>query len=229
MPTRRARAFASASPGSRKSYPHLSTCLGRQCALAKLNNPLMQEWSLFRAASLARQWEEIVRFVRHLNPQTALLGNAPMNQEDNVGFIYGVDLGQLLQCGDAVWSEEDNSAAGRLTAVWFHKFVATKPLAPWARPSLFGRIPTASRAIRNPHILGMAEALAFNDAGLGVVAGEDEGSNKPPEEIRQYIRFFWSHIADLRHTIPVTDAGVLRSFASTQFNPSQSLFSLGAL
>jgi hypothetical protein len=57
-----------------------------------------------------------------------------------------------------------------------------------------------------------------------VVAGGDARSNDP-EEVRRYVRFFWSHITDLRHTTPVTDVGVLRSFASIQFNPSQSLFS----
>jgi hypothetical protein len=46
----------------------------------------------------------------------------------------------------------------------------------------------------------------------------------PPRYI-EYIRFFHSHIQDLRNTRPVTDVGILRSFASIEFNSTKSLVS----
>jgi hypothetical protein len=193
--------------------------------IAELRNPLMQEWSLFRAASLAQRFGEIERFIRSLNPDAAMIGNPTMHQDVNVGFIYGVDLGQLLEHGDGVWTEEGNfpdwSADGRLVSQ-IRSFKAARAMG----QTLFvwQNLTGYEAYQQHPQVLRLAEALAYNDANLGVVSGGDARSNDP-EEIRRYVRFFWSHIADLRRTVPVTDVGVLRSFASIQFNPSQSLFS----
>ena len=193
--------------------------------IAELRNPLMQEWSLFRAASLAQRFGEIERFIRGLNPNAAMIGNPTMNQDSNVGFIYGVDVGQLLEHGDGVWTEEGNfpdwTADGRLVSQ-IRSFKAARAMGQtlFVWQNLTGYEPYQ----QHPQVLRLAEALAYNDANLGVVAGGDARSNDP-EEVRRYVRFFWSHIADLRHTTPVTDVGVLRSFASIQFNPAQSLFS----
>jgi len=138
----------------------------------------------------------------------------------------GVDLGQLLEHGDGVWSEEPSlpqwTADGRLVS----RIRSYKAARAMGQPLFVWQNLTGYKDYQeSPEVLRLTEALAYNDANLGVVAGGDAGGNDPPEEVRRYIRFFWSHIADLRHTTPVTDVGVLRSFASTQFNPSQSLFS----
>ena len=171
--------------------------------LAELNNPLMQEWSLFRAASLARQWEEIVRYVTHLNPQTVMLGNAPINQEDNQGFNYGMDLGQLLQHGDAIWSEEDNAARWTTDDRLVSQIRSFKAARAMGQTLFMWQNSNGLKGYQKPpHVLGMAEALAFNDAGLGVVAGEDEGSNVPPEEIRQYNWLLVAHRRPAPHRRP---------------------------
>jgi hypothetical protein len=192
--------------------------------IAELRNPLMQEWSVFRAATLAQRFGEIERFIHKLDPSAVMIGNPTMNQDSNVGFIYGVDLGQLLEHGSGVWTEEGNfpdwTADGRLVSQ-IRSFKAARAMGQtlFVWQNLTGYEPYQ----QHPQVLRLAEALAYNDANLGVVAGGDALS-KDPEEVRRYVRFFWSHIADLRGTEPVTDIGVLRSFASIQFNPSQSLF-----
>ena len=73
-----------------------------------------------------------------------------------------------------------------------------------------------------PQELRLAEALAYGDASMGVVAGGSAGD--PPPVTRRYVQFFRANLKDLVHTSEVADVGVLRSFASTQFNPSQSNF-----
>ena len=192
--------------------------------IAELRNPLMQEWTLFRAASLAQRFGELARYIHGLNPNAAMIGNPTMHQEGNVGFIYGLDLGQLLEHCDGVWTEEPNlpdwTADGRLVSqIRSYKAARAMGQTLFVWQNLAGY----DAYQKSPQVLRLAEALAYNNANLGVVAGGDARSNDP-EEIRRYVRFFWSHIADLRHTTPVTDAGVLRAFASVQFNPSQGLF-----
>jgi hypothetical protein len=193
--------------------------------IAELRNPLMQEWSLFRAASLAQRFGELSQYIHGLAPNAAMIGNPTMHQEGNVGFVYGLDLEQLLAHCDGVWTEEPNlpewTADGRLVS----QIRSYKAARAMGQTLFVWQNLTGYEAYqKSPQVLRLAEALAYNDANLGVVAGGDARSNDP-EEILRYMRFFWSHIADLRHTTPVTDAGVLRSFASIQFNPSQSLFS----
>jgi hypothetical protein len=199
---------------------------GPPVSIPELNNPLMQEWSMFRAASIAMRWRELADYTHLLNPEALIIGNPTMNQDSNVGFMYGVDVGQLLEHGDGVWSEEPNLAHwtedGRLVSqIRSYKAARTMGQTLFVWQNLAGYKPYQDL----PEVLRLAEALAFNDANLGVAAGGDVGGNDLSEEVRQYIRFFWAHIADLRHTAPVTDVGVLRSFASTQFNPAHGLFS----
>lgn len=68
----------------------------------------MQEWALFRAWSLAERYKELTDYIHKLNPETAVQGNPTMNLDDNVGFLYGIDHGQLLEGGDMIFREEPN-------------------------------------------------------------------------------------------------------------------------
>ncbi|MBI3852054.1 MAG: beta-galactosidase [Verrucomicrobia bacterium] len=199
---------------------------GPPVMIAELKNPLMQEWSLFRSASLAQRWGELDRYIHQLNPHAAIIGNPMMYQEGNVGFLFGVDLGQLAEHGDGLWTEEPNLPQWTADNRLISRIRSYKAARAMGQPLFVWQNLTGNEDYqKSPQVLRLAEALAFNDANLGVVAGEDAGGNEPSEELRRYIHFFWSHLADLRHTTPVTDVGVLRTFASTQFNPSHSLFS----
>ena len=187
--------------------------------LPELKDPLMQEWARFRCASLAEWWGETRAYIRELNPEVALLGNPTMAPAINGGFIYGFDLPQLLLHSELIWSEEANqprwTTDGRLVSLT-RSYKAARSMG---RSLMI----TQGLHMEGPRILRVAEAIAYNDLNVGVVAGGWEfGSNRFPDEIQRYVNFFRSHVKDLAHTTPVTDVAILRSFASIEFNPARS-------
>ena len=93
-----------------------------------------------------------------------------------------------------------------------------KPLFHWQ--DLAG-YPAYAKAPAN---LRLAESLAYDDANLGVIAGGDVEKNDPPAVVNRYVNFFHSNLKYLTHTKEIGDVAILRSFASTQFNPAQSNF-----
>ena len=184
----------------------------------------MQEWARFRAASIAARYAEYDAYVHQLNPEVALEGNPNLNFALNKGFTQGVDLSQLLQHGDIVWSEEPNhaewTADGRLVSK-IRSFKAVRSMG----KSLF--VYTGGMRGHSPATLRLAEAMAYNDMNLGDVAALEEtrpdgvGLMAEPEGA-PYIDFFHRHAADLTGTTSVADAAVLRSFSSVEFDPAQS-------
>jgi hypothetical protein len=191
--------------------------------LAELTNPMMQEWAHFRAASLAKRFSEFAQYIHKLNPAAAMIGNPTMNLESNVGFMYGVDPERLFPTADGIWTEEPNlpqwTADDRLVSqIRSYKAARAmgRPLFHWQDLTGYAEYQHAPAELR------LAESLAYDDANLGVVAGGDAGGNQPPPVFRDYIRFFHSHLQDLVHTREIADVAILRSFPSTQFNPSRS-------
>jgi len=198
--------------------------------LEELRNPLMQEWACFRATSLAQRWRELVGYIRELNPEVAVQGNATMYLHTNAGFSHGVDPSLLFDHGDYLRTEERNQAewtadgrlislirpykAARVMGKAMHVWQASKSPMDWqarSRPEKW----------QSPVELRLAEAMAYNDMMLGsfrnlgdVTAGA-----------RRYISFFHAHKAELRNTVSVADVAILRSFPSIEFNPAESLFS----
>jgi hypothetical protein len=203
---------------------------GDSLRFAEVSNPLMQEWALFRAWSLAERYKELTDYIRSLNPETAVQGNPTMNLDENVGFLYGVDYGQLLEGGDMIFSEEPNQPVvwtedGRLVSqirtykgarsmgksVWVWQVVTRDPENEYFPKWGEGAIER-----------GLSEALAYNDRNLGVVAGWDVAANTIPEEAKPYIDLFYKRSKDLVNTKTVADVAVLRSYASTAFSPGRS-------
>jgi len=190
-----------------------------------VRNPLMQDWARFRATSLAKRLGEYDNYVHKLNPEAMLRINLSSWWPDaNGGFFRAIDLEQLLQHGDMFTSEEANSPHwtpdGRLVskirtfkaarimnkAVWF-----------WEETTKY-----TQRRNEGPPVLRFAETMAYNDMCLGVITGRDIYPELLTPAVRRYIDFFWQHANDLKHTAPVADVAILRSFASTQFNPAKS-------
>lgn len=193
--------------------------------LAELHNPMMQEWALFRAWSLARDFTEFAGYVHELNPNAAVIANPTMNLDSSVGFMYGVDPQQLFATVDGVWTEEPNlpeyTADGRLVSqIRSYKAARTmeRPLFHWQDLTGYAAYSSTSPALR------LAESLAYDDANLGVLAGGDAGGDDPPAVVRRYVKFFQSNLKALVHTNEIADVAILRSFASNEFNPSGSNF-----
>lgn len=193
--------------------------------IRELRNPMMQEWTIFRAWNLAQRMGEFDDYIRQLNPNAGLIGNPTMSPERNVGFAFGVDLAQLAGHADAIWSEEPSlpqwTEDGRLPSQ-IRSYKAVRGLG--GTLLAWQNLGKADVYKKTPAELRLACSLAYNDANLGVVAGSDTGFFENSPEMRRYARFFREHIKDLRHTEPVADAAVLRSFASTEFNPAESNF-----
>ena len=193
---------------------------------AEVTNPLVQEWALFRAWTLARRYKEFTDYIHQLNPETAVQGNPTMNLDNNVGLIYGIDYGQLLEGGDMVTSEEPNQAVwtddGRLVSqIRTYKSARSMGKSLW----VWQARPRGDRAFLDyPGVmeLGLSEALAYNDRNLGIVAGWDVITNAVPDSAKPYIELFQKRSKDLVNTRTVADVAILRSFTSIAFNPAGS-------
>jgi hypothetical protein len=197
---------------------------GDSLRFAEVANPLVQEWALFRAWSLAERYKELTQYIHKLNPEVAVQANPTMNPDLNVGFVYGVDYGQLLEGGDMVTSEEPNQPVwtedGKLISqIRTYKGARSMGKSVWvwqARPrgdQAFLDYPGVTE-------LGISEALAYNDRNLGIVAGWDVTTNAIPAEAKPYVDLFRKRAKDLVDTKTVADVAILRSFASIAFNPA---------
>lgn len=190
--------------------------------IVELKDPLIQEWARFRCSSLAEWWGETHTYIRNLNPEVALLGNPTMEPTSNCGFVYGVDLQQLLLHGEFVSSEEENqprwTADDRLIST-IRSYKTVRSMG----KSLFVQQGSGSVMEGSPN-LRLAEAMAYNDLNMGLFLGgwEFGGSDRLPPQSQQYVDFFRLHQKDLADTTPVTDIAILRSFASIEFNPAKS-------
>jgi hypothetical protein len=194
-----------------------------------LEDPIMQEWALYRCNSLANWWGDTHRYIHQLNPDVALVGNPTMTPESNCGFVSGVDLQQLARHSDFIWSEEKNQPRWTDDGILVSQIRSYKSVRSMGA-SLFitqglemtpGREPGIR--MEGPPRLRLAEAMAYNDLNLGLACGNFEfGSNRFTKLTGQYVDFFRSHNKDLVGTTPVTDVAILRSFASIEFNPAKS-------
>lgn len=193
--------------------------------LPDLHNPLMQEWTEFRAWSLARDFKEFSEYVHGLDSQAAVIANPTMNLESSVGFMYGVDPQQLFPTVDGIWTEEPNlpeytQDARLVSQIRSYKAARTmeRPLFHWQNLTDYAAYKAAPLELR------LAESMAYDDANLGVLAGGDADGNDPPAVARRYTKFFYSNLPSLVHTHEVADVAILRAFPSTEFNPARSNF-----
>jgi hypothetical protein len=194
-----------------------------------LEDPLRQEWALYRCKTIADWWRDTHRYIHSLNPQVALVGNPTMAPEHNCGFVSGVDLQQLALHSDFIWSEERNQPRWTddgilISLIRSYKSVRSMGKALFITQGLEKK-PGEDIGVRmdGSPALRVAEAMAYNNLNLGLACGNFEfGSNSFTKQIGQYVNFFRSHNKDLAGTTPVTDVAILRSFASIEFNPTKS-------
>ncbi len=189
-----------------------------------LNNPLMQEWALWRAAELARHFAAFDRFIHSLNPDVALEGNPNLNPAANLGYRVGFDAATMLEHGDIVWSEEPAHASwtpdGRLVSK-IRSFKAARIMGKSIFVYTGGRYGAQDPA--SPPHLRIAEAMAYNGNNIGMVGDVHPEGIELTAEARRYIEFFHRHNRGLAGTEPVGDVAVLRSFPAVEFNPSRAL------
>ncbi|MCZ2150096.1 MAG: hypothetical protein LC126_20255 [Bryobacterales bacterium] len=191
--------------------------------LTDLHNPLMQDWALFRAANLAKRFAEYDNYIRAMRPDVAVEGNPNINLGSNLGFRLGVDYPRLLRTADIFWSEEPNHAAWAPDGRIITKIRSFKVARAMDR-SVFlytgGRYGAQTAA--SPPELRIAEAMAYNDANLGMVGDlSADGTELTPAAAR-YVKFFHEHLKDLAGSRGVPNVAILRAFPSIEFNPARS-------
>jgi hypothetical protein len=206
-------------PLGRSSGPILMPELG--------GDPLMQDWSQFRSASIAERFGEYDSFIRSLNSEVALDGNPFFRQGINNGFLTGLDLQQYLQHGDVMWTEDGHHASWTADGRLLSKIRVFKSARKMGK-SVFMYTGGGEWGIHDPASpdeLRLAEALAYNDMNLGMVGHVTPDGVSLTSPAERYISFFHSHAKELANTEIIADAALLRTFSSIEFNPARSLFS----
>lgn len=196
---------------------------------AALEDPLRQEWAFYRCSSIAEWWKDTHEYIHTLNPNVALVGNPTMAPEVNCGYISGVDIQQMALYSDFIWSEEGNQPRWTddgilVSMIRSYKSVRSVGASLFITQGLEKKTGWSTGVRQDgPPSLRLAEAMAYNDLNLGMACGNFEfGSNRFTKQTGQYVDFFRAHNKDLAGTAPVTDVGILRSFASIEFNPARS-------
>lgn len=192
-----------------------------------LSNPLMQDWALFRTASLTERFGEYENYIHKLNPEVAVDGNPFFDQTWNNGFQSGTDVQQYLEHGDVMWTEDSHHASwtpdGRLISK-----IRTFKQARLLGKSVFMYTGGGMWGVHDPLSppeLRLGEAMAYNDMNLGMVGHVTPDGIDLTPAAQRYIAFFHAHAQDLAATESLADVAVLRSFASVEFNPAHSLLS----
>jgi glycosyl hydrolase family 42 (putative beta-galactosidase) len=194
--------------------------------LSTIDDPLFQEWADFRCQQLADYYGIMGRYIRGLNPEVAIVNNPHTGLSgQNTLWGQGVDYPRLSSHTDFIWTEEGNKARVNDEGVLISKIRTYK----MAR-TLNNRVFTYTSDSK----LEMAEAMAYNQQGIGMVGGLKEMESAPligayelPEDQRSYIKFFHKNFEYYHNIYNVADVAVLHSFATMAYNndlPYQSAF-----
>ena len=185
--------------------------------MSKINDPLFQEWTDFRCEQLSDYYGIMEAYIHSLNPEVAVVNNPHTGLSGiNTMWIQGIDYPKLLAHTDMVWSEEGNKPEVSAEGVLISK-IRTYKMA----ETLNNRIFTYTSDSK----LQMAEAMAYNRQGMGMVGGlkEMEGNQlaqgfELPEDQKNYIKFFHRNFEFYRGINNIADVAVLHSYSTMAFN-----------
>ena len=183
--------------------------------LSTINDPLFQEWTDFRCQQLADYYGELEEYIRGLNPEVAVENNPHGLSGQNAIWDQSVDFPGILSHTDFFWTE------GEKTNQTDDGILISKIRTFKMAQTLNNRVFTYSNSE-----LEMAEAMAYNRQGIGMV-GDLLAGDHLPENQRNYIKFFHKNFDYYRDIANVADVAVLRSYATMAFNndlPYQSTF-----
>jgi hypothetical protein len=180
-----------------------------------IDDPLWQEWADFRCEQLAAYYGEMARYIRRLNPETAVECNPHSGISGrNTVWEQGVDYPRLLAHTDVVWTEEGNPAGVNPDGILVSK-IRTYKMAAALGNSIF----TYTGGMRGAP-LQMAEAMAYNRQNLGMVGGVLAGYEATADE-RRYIDFYRKNFDYYRGVTSGADVAVFHSYASLAYNNDQ--------
>ena len=194
--------------------------------MSKIEDPLFQEWMDFRCQQLADYYGIMENYIHGLNPEIAVVNNPHTGLSGiNTMWNQGIDYPRLLSHTDMVWTEEGNNADFTENGILVSK-IRSYMLA----RILNNRIFTYTSGSK----LEMAEAMAYNRQGMGMVGGlkEMEGNQLEqgydlPEDQKNYIKFFHRNFEYYHAISNTSDVAVLHSYSTMAFNndrPWQSTY-----
>ncbi|MGN7783694.1 hypothetical protein ACTJIJ_04180 [Niabella sp. 22666] len=189
-----------------------------------LHDPLSQEWTDFRCRQLADYYGEMAQYIRSLNPEVAVECNPHGLDGRNSMWNESVDFARILPHTNYFWTEGEQTGLADNGALLSK--IRTFKIARTFDNRVFIKT--------NDSQLKMAEALAYNREGIGLIGGMEEmdgGNYHMPlpltQEQKDYIRFFKDHFDYYSGTKNIADVAVLHTFNSMAYNsdrPYQSTF-----
>ncbi|MHB8302292.1 MAG: hypothetical protein ACYDC6_05565 [Acidobacteriaceae bacterium] len=190
-------------------------------SLHTLDDPLLQEWTDFRCHQLSAYYAEMTSFIRSVNPSVAVDNNPSAGMAGrNTIWEQGVDYSRLLRTVDIAWTEEGDNAGVAPNGALISK-IRTYKVASTMHKRIFCSTYGAVGAWGHEHhgggLLQMAESMAYNSQGIGMVGGFHDLQNLPAKS-QKYIRFFRDNFHIYRSPEPVADIALLYSFSSMAFN-----------
>jgi len=193
-------------------------------SISVLHDPLAQEWTDFRCQRLADYYGEMARYIRSLNPEVAVECNPHGLDGRNAMWNESVDFPRILAHTNYFWTEGEHTELATdgtlLSKIRTFKMART----------LNNRVFTNTSDSK----LKMAEILAYNRDGIGLIGGQEEmeGGNHHselalPQDQKDYIQFFRTHFEYYTGTKNIADVAVLHTFNTMAVNndrPYQSTF-----
>jgi len=141
----------------------------RACTSSNLmvvNNPVIQEWILFRCESIKKVIQRLYSYCKNLDPNIVLEFNTYKGFGTNTAFVQGLYVPDFEDCIDAFWDEIDVFPEYKEDGTLFHRIRSYKMGQAMGKVVFTGHprsnVPAATR------MLAYAESMAFNH---GIVNG----------------------------------------------------------
>ncbi|TZF83645.1 hypothetical protein FW774_09215 [Pedobacter sp. BS3] len=191
--------------------------------VSRMYDPLLQEWTDFRCQQLADYYGEMAKYIRELNPEVAVECNPHGLAGMNTMWQQSVDFPRILAHSDFFWTEGEKTG-----------LMADGVLISKIRTFKMGRTLNNRVLVNTTNKLEMAETMAYDRQGLGLIGGmtEIEGGNLGKEyhlsdDEKEYVKFFHKQFDYYRDVTNIADVAVLHSYATMTYDsdrPYQSTF-----
>ncbi|HET9086898.1 MAG TPA: hypothetical protein VFN53_05205 [Acidobacteriaceae bacterium] len=192
-----------------------------EAPLRTIDDPLFQEWTDFRCHQLSQYYAEMSSYIRSINPSVTIDNNPSSGMAgENIIWRQGVDYPRLLRTVDIAWTEEGDNAGVSSSGVLVSKIRTYKAAAIMNKRifcSTYGAVGAWGHEQGGGSLLQMAESMAYNRQGIGMVGGFHDVQRLPAKP-QQYIRFFRDNFQFYRNPKSVADVAILYSFSSMAFN-----------
>jgi hypothetical protein len=199
--------------------PHYSDPL----SFETYDQPIMQEYLIFKSQLLADYAAEMSTYIRSLNPEIAVDWVTQGITGDNRIMLNNMDFPRVLPWLDSYWSEDadiprytdDGRLVSKIRSLKMAQqyndvmFAYTGP-----NPAVEDRVVDTQEG--DPRLL-LAESMAFNRQSLGEV-GDPLVYKTFPGSGHRYIKFFWKNFDLLAKAPTAADVAVLRGFTSLAYN-----------